>query len=142
MSRRIIVSGIAAFFSFFFAYSFVFIDYSTLETMQSLKEWSNARGVHEDIFVFYRILNSVTALGWGVAALAAWFCKREIFKMVSVFTLGYFFWDVLTYMPMAKIAGEGVAVEQWVFMVVSTLYVWLALSSFPKVSGERKVVDV
>ncbi|HHH9110636.1 hypothetical protein EFK68_03435 [Pseudomonas aeruginosa] len=132
MKGRIIIGVVASLFSMLFLFAFVLIDYSTAESMQQLKQWANQRGVHEDIFVFYRVLNAVTAIGWAVAAIAAFTGNRELFKLTTMFVLGYFFWDILSYVPMTKIAGEPIAMDQWIFLAISVAFVWAAIVFFPK----------
>ncbi|MFK8397775.1 hypothetical protein M2D07_004625 [Pseudomonas sp. BGr12] len=132
MKSRAVIGGVAAAFAALFLFSFVLIDYSTEESRQALAKWAELRGVHSEIFIFYRWLNAVTVIGWTIAAIAAFSGRRELFKDFALLTLGYFSWDVFSYVPMAKLAGEGVAWEQWIFLAIAVTYTCVSIKLFPK----------
>ncbi|WP_395670278.1 hypothetical protein [Phenylobacterium sp.] len=91
--------------------------------------WATKHGIHAEIGQNYRLVNSVTLLGW-VATLALLVLRKPLTACLpAAFATGYLVCDIVFYIPMARVAGEPFPFDQFVVAAIQAVWVLLLFRS-------------
>jgi hypothetical protein len=92
-------------------------------TPAQIAAWGARHGINEAIAMNYPRLNTVTFSAW-ILTIVLLLLRQRLFATASAaFATGYFFCDIMFYLPMVRTAGEKLPYDQFFYLALNLAYV-------------------